>query len=65
MAVRFREHVVVPEDASKQIRRVGPILLILILFVYLLLGASTFLFLEHTNHERYVRKFYLNLAVNR
>lgn len=55
----------VPKRAERQIRRFGPLLLMLSLIVYLLLGAAAFLFFEHTNHEHLVRKWYFNLIVNR
>uniref|UniRef100_A0A915M0Q9 Potassium channel domain-containing protein n=1 Tax=Meloidogyne javanica TaxID=6303 RepID=A0A915M0Q9_MELJA len=41
----------VSRRAENQIRNFGPLLLLLSLFVYLILGASAFLFFEHTNHE--------------
>ena len=47
------------------LRRVGPLLLLFILLVYLLLGAIAFLQLEHTAHEQAVRRFFFQLAVNR
>lgn len=55
----------VPKRAERQIRLLGPLLLPLSLAVYLLLGAAAFLFLEHTNHEQTVRKWFFNLIVNR
>uniref|UniRef100_A0A1I8BF12 Ion_trans_2 domain-containing protein n=1 Tax=Meloidogyne hapla TaxID=6305 RepID=A0A1I8BF12_MELHA len=42
----------VSRRAENQIRNFGPLILLLSLFVYLLLGASAFLFFEHTNHEQ-------------
>nr|CAD2167870.1 unnamed protein product [Meloidogyne enterolobii] len=55
----------VSRRAENQIRNFGPLLLLLSLFVYLILGASAFLFFEHTNHEIMVRKFFFNLIINR
>ncbi|KAL7077106.1 hypothetical protein ACQ4LE_004075 [Meloidogyne hapla] len=55
----------VSRRAENQIRNFGPLILLLSLFVYLLLGASAFLFFEHTNHEQMVRKFFFNLIINR
>ncbi|KAH7720668.1 Protein TWK-49 b [Aphelenchoides avenae] len=55
----------VPETTQRRIRRIGPLILVVAVLVYLLLGAAAFLFFEHTDHEHDVRRFYLNLAVNR
>ncbi|KAL6734564.1 hypothetical protein Aduo_005091 [Ancylostoma duodenale] len=42
-----------------------PILLLFILVVYLFMGSACFWFFEHDKHEQTVRKWYMNLAVNR
>ncbi|KAI3419730.1 hypothetical protein GPALN_004161 [Globodera pallida] len=51
--------------AERQIRRFVPVLLVLSVFVYVLLGAAAFLFFEHTNHEQSVRNWFFELIANR
>ncbi|KAF7640211.1 hypothetical protein Mgra_00000039 [Meloidogyne graminicola] len=55
----------ISNKTKKQINNFGPLFLLISLFVYLLFGASAFLFLEHTNHEQIVRSFFFNLIINR
>ncbi|ETN74812.1 hypothetical protein NECAME_03945 [Necator americanus] len=47
------------------IRQWIPVLLLIILVVYLFMGSACFWFFEHDKHEQSVRKWYMNLAVNR
>ncbi|VDO60941.1 unnamed protein product [Haemonchus placei] len=48
-----------------KIRHWVPILLLFVLVVYLFMGSACFWFFEHHQHEQNVRKWYMNLAVNR
>ncbi|VDN55529.1 unnamed protein product [Dracunculus medinensis] len=49
----------------RKLGRCKILLVIATLFVYILLGSSTIFFFESNAHESYVRKIYLNIAVNR
>lgn len=49
----------------RKLGRCKILLIIATLFVYILLGSSTIFFFESNAHESYVRKIYLNIAVNR
>ncbi|VDM55214.1 unnamed protein product [Angiostrongylus costaricensis] len=46
-------------------RQCIPLLLLLIVVFYLFMGSACFWFFEHDHHEQSVRKWYMNLAVNR
>ncbi|KAK6013460.1 hypothetical protein OSTOST_21223, partial [Ostertagia ostertagi] len=48
-----------------KLRHWVPILLFFVLVVYLIVGSACFWFFEHHRHEQNVRKWYMNLAVNR
>ncbi|CAD5210888.1 unnamed protein product [Bursaphelenchus okinawaensis] len=60
-----KAHRRIPPDVFVIVRRLAPILLLLALLVYLLIGATAFLAFEHTNHENYVKRFHLRLGANR
>ncbi|KAJ1374971.1 hypothetical protein KIN20_038184 [Parelaphostrongylus tenuis] len=47
------------------LRQCIPLLLLLIVVFYLFMGSACFWFFEHDHHEQSVRKWYMNLAVNR
>ncbi|VDM65861.1 unnamed protein product [Strongylus vulgaris] len=50
---------------ESKLRQWIPILLLLTLAAYLLMGSACFWFFEHDKHEQTVRKWYMNMAVNR
>lgn len=50
---------------ESKLRQWVPILLLFVLVVYLFMGSACFWFFEHHRHEQNVRKWYMNLAVNR
>ncbi|CAI4223176.1 unnamed protein product [Auanema sp. JU1783] len=48
-----------------QCRRWTWIVLLTVLVVYVFLGSTCFWVFEHNQHERYIRKWFMNLTVNR
>ncbi|KAI6195819.1 hypothetical protein M3Y94_01033300 [Aphelenchoides besseyi] len=62
---RVRQSCDLPPDVLRHLKRVGPLLMIASVLVYLLLGAAAFLSLEHSVHEHEISRFYLNFGVRR
>uniref|UniRef100_A0A1I7XIP7 Two-component sensor histidine kinase n=1 Tax=Heterorhabditis bacteriophora TaxID=37862 RepID=A0A1I7XIP7_HETBA len=50
---------------SPKFRKWTPLLLFLVLIVYMFMGSACFWYFEHDRHEHGIRKWYMNLAVNR
>ncbi|KAI6193131.1 Potassium channel subfamily K member 5 [Aphelenchoides besseyi] len=62
---RVRQSCDLSPDVLRHLKRVGPLLMIASVLVYLLLGAAAFLSLEHSTHEHEISRFYLNFGVRR
>lgn len=60
-----KAHRRVPPDVYVLGRRLLPLLLLLSLLVYLLIGAAAFLAFEHANHEKSINRFFLQLGLGR
>ncbi|CAD5214136.1 unnamed protein product [Bursaphelenchus xylophilus] len=60
-----KAHRRIPPDVFVIARRLAPLLLLLALLIYLLIGATAFLAFEHANHENYIKRFHLRLGANR